>query len=69
MPSGSRKCRTGGLRAGVARVSDEGKTFVESDLAGKRKQARKALFLIEMDQVAPSTGLLALIERHSVFST
>lgn len=32
--------------------------------AGKRKQTRKELFLIEMDQVVPWKGLVALIEPH-----
>lgn len=32
--------------------------------AGKRKQTRKELFLIEMDQVVPWKGLIALIEPH-----
>ncbi|VXC70988.1 transposase [Pseudomonas sp. 8Z] len=32
--------------------------------AGKRKQTRKELFLIEMEQVVPWKGLIALIEPH-----
>ncbi len=32
--------------------------------ADKRKQTRKELFLIKMDQVVPWTGLIALIEPH-----
>ncbi len=37
-------------------------TFADAEYAGKRKQARKELFLIEMDQVVPWKGLIALIE-------
>ncbi|QGF93038.1 IS5 family transposase [Pseudomonas sp. CFSAN084952] len=39
-------------------------TFADAEYAGKRKQNRKQLFLIEMDQVAPWMGLIALIEPH-----
>jgi IS5 family transposase len=39
-------------------------TFADAEYAGKRKQTRKELFLIEMDQVMPWTGLVALIEPH-----
>ncbi len=39
-------------------------TFADAEYAGKRKQTRKELFLIEMDQVVPWTGLIALIEPH-----
>ncbi|MGE1527037.1 IS5 family transposase [Pseudomonas putida] len=39
-------------------------TFADAEYAGKRKQARKELFLIEMDQVVPWQGLIALIESH-----
>ncbi|MBD1549831.1 IS5 family transposase [Pseudomonas sp. C2L12B] len=39
-------------------------TFVDAEYAGRRKQTRKELFLIEMDQVVPWKGLLALIEPH-----
>ena len=39
-------------------------TFADAEYAGKRKQARKELFLIEMDQVVPWKGLIALIEPH-----
>ncbi|UYP30948.1 IS5 family transposase [Pseudomonas sp. Z8(2022)] len=39
-------------------------TFADAEYAGKRKQTRKELFLIEMDQVVPWKGLLALIEPH-----
>lgn len=31
-------------------------TFAYAEYAGKRKQARKELFLIEMDQVVPWKG-------------
>lgn len=39
-------------------------TFADTEYAGKRKQTRKKLFLIEMDQVVPWKGLVALIEPH-----
>ena len=39
-------------------------TFVDAEYAGKRKQTRKELFLIEMDRVVLWTGLITLIERH-----
>ena len=39
-------------------------TFVDAEYAGKRKQTRKELFLIEMDRVVPWKGLIALIEPH-----
>jgi IS5 family transposase len=39
-------------------------TFADAEYAGKRKQPRKELFLIEMDQVVPWKGLIALIELH-----
>lgn len=39
-------------------------TFADGEYAGKRKQTRKELFLIEMDQVVPWKGLIALIEPH-----
>jgi transposase, IS5 family len=39
-------------------------TFADAEYAGKRKQTRKELFLIEMDRVVPWKGLLALIEPH-----
>ncbi|MGR1217444.1 IS5 family transposase [Metapseudomonas otitidis] len=38
--------------------------FSDAEYAGKRKQTRKELFLIEMDQVVPWKGLIALIEPH-----
>jgi len=37
-------------------------TFADAEYAGKRKQTRKELFLIEMDQVVPWKGLVALID-------
>ncbi|HGM7920895.1 TPA: IS5 family transposase [Pseudomonas aeruginosa] len=40
-------------------------TFDDAEYAGKRKQTRKELFLIERDQVVPWKGLVALIEPHS----
>jgi len=39
-------------------------TFADAEYADKRKQTRKELFLIEMDQVVPWKGLIALIEPH-----
>ncbi|MBC3474095.1 IS5 family transposase [Pseudomonas sp. Rh2] len=39
-------------------------SFADAEYAGKRKQTRKASFLIEMDQVVPWKGLIALIEPH-----
>lgn len=39
-------------------------TFTDAEYAGKHKQTRKELFLIEMDQVVPWKGLVALIEPH-----
>ena len=39
-------------------------TVADAEYAGKRKQTRKELFLIEMDQVVPWKGLIALIEPH-----
>ncbi|WP_248915671.1 IS5 family transposase [Pseudomonas moorei] len=39
-------------------------TFADAEYAGKRKQTRKELFLIEMDRVVPWKGLIALIEQH-----
>ena len=38
-------------------------TFADAEYAGKRKQTRKEL-LIEMGQVVPWNGLVALIEPH-----
>ncbi|NMZ98163.1 transposase, partial [Pseudomonas lundensis] len=37
-------------------------SFSDFEYAGKRKQTRRERFLAEMDQVAPWTGLLGLIE-------
>lgn len=37
-------------------------TFADAEYAGKRKQTRKELFLIDMDQVVPWSGLIKLIE-------
>ncbi|MNK92934.1 Transposase DDE domain protein [compost metagenome] len=37
-------------------------TFADAEYAGKRKQTRKELFLIEMDQVVPWNGFIKLIE-------
>lgn len=37
-------------------------TFADAEYAGKRKQTRKELFLIDMDQVVPWNGLIKLIE-------
>lgn len=37
-------------------------TFADAEYAGKRKQTCKELFLIEIDQVAPWSGLIKLIE-------
>jgi len=39
-------------------------TFADAEYAGKRKQTRKELFLIEMDQVVPWKSLIALIDPH-----
>lgn len=39
-------------------------TFADAEYAGKRKHTRKELFLIEMDQVVPWEGLIALVEPH-----
>ena len=38
--------------------------FADAEYAGKRKQTRRERFLIEMDQVVPWNGLIALIEPH-----
>jgi IS5 family transposase len=35
-------------------------TFADAEYAGKRKQTRKELFLIEMDRVVPWKGLISL---------
>lgn len=39
-------------------------SFADAEYAGKRKQTRRERFLIEMDQVVPLKGLVALIEPH-----
>lgn len=39
-------------------------TFADAEYAGKRKQTRKELFLIEMDHVVPWKDLIVLIEPH-----
>ncbi|MDZ7888076.1 MAG: IS5 family transposase [Pseudomonas sp.] len=39
-------------------------TFADAEYAGKRKQTRKELFLIEMDRVVPWKGLIALIDPY-----
>lgn len=41
-------------------------TFADAEYAGRRKQVRRERFLIEMDQVVPWRGLIALIEPHSL---
>lgn len=38
--------------------------FADAEYAGKRKQTRKKLYLIEMDLVVPRRDLIALIEHH-----
>lgn len=38
--------------------------FADAEYAGKRKQTRKGLLLIEMDQVVTEQGLIWLIEPH-----
>jgi IS5 family transposase len=39
-------------------------SFADAGYAGKRKQTRRQRFRIEMDQVVPWKGLIALIEPH-----
>jgi len=39
-------------------------SFADAEYAGKHKQTRRERFLIEMDQVVPWKGLIALIEPH-----
>ncbi|MEO4016107.1 transposase [Pseudomonas sp. P2663] len=39
-------------------------SFADAEYAGKRKQTRRERFLIEMDQVVPWKGLIALIKPH-----
>jgi IS5 family transposase len=38
--------------------------FAGADCAGKRKQIRRELYLVEMNRVLPSKGLIALIKPH-----
>jgi IS5 family transposase len=38
--------------------------FADAEYAGKRKQTGEELLLIEMDQVVPWKGLIALIDPH-----
>jgi len=42
-------------------------TFADAEYAGKRKQTRKELFLIEMDQVVPWQGLIAHGKRSALY--
>ena len=37
--------------------------FADAEYAGKRKQTRRERFLIEMDQVVPWNGLIALLSH------
>jgi IS5 family transposase len=39
-------------------------SFADAEYAGKRKQTRRERFLLEMDQVVPWKGLIALIEPY-----
>jgi IS5 family transposase len=39
-------------------------SFADAEYAGKRKQTRRERFLIEMDQVVPWKGLIALIDPY-----
>jgi len=39
-------------------------SFADAEYSGKRKQTRRERFLIEMDQVVPWKGLIALIKPH-----
>ncbi|ASD11971.1 hypothetical protein CD800_24000 [Pseudomonas aeruginosa] len=43
-------------------------TFADAEYAGKRKQTRKELFLIEMDQVVPWKNYLTPISRQTPIS-
>ena len=47
------------MRVTPAEFFEEQMTFANAEYAGKRKQTRKELFLIEMDQVVPWKGLTA----------
>ena len=40
-------------------------TFADAEYAGKRKQTRKELILIEMGRVVPWKGLIELINPYS----
>ena len=42
-------------------------TFADAEYAGKRKQPRRELFLIEMDRVVPWKGLVELDIKVAVF--
>jgi hypothetical protein len=39
-------------------------SFADAEYADKHKQIRRERFLVEMDQVVPRKGLIALIEPH-----
>ena len=39
-------------------------TFIDAEYASQRKQTHKELLLIEMNQVMPWKGLIAVIEPH-----
>ncbi len=39
-------------------------SFADAEYADKRKQTRRERFLIEMDQVVPWKGLIALVEPN-----
>jgi IS5 family transposase len=39
-------------------------SFADAEYAGKRKQTRRERFLIEIDQVVPWKGLIALIDPY-----
>lgn len=41
-------------------------SFADAEYAGKRKQTRRERFLLEMDQIVPWQGLIALIEPQAV---
>ena len=42
-------------------------TFADAEYAGKRKQTRKELFLIEMDRVSLSHGTTKIFQLHFSF--
>ncbi len=54
----------GQLDAVLLDGTDETNVLRRCEYAGKRKQTRHESFLIEMDQVVPWKGLIALIEPH-----